>query len=152
MGNLNLTVNGLSRSFQIANDDKLLNVLRDNGIKSVKGSCKTASCGNCTVLIDGTPVLSCSYLAIRAEGKEVTTVEGILDEVKNLVEFFNQEGAIQCGFCNSSAILTTYAMKKELGSNLTDNQINHYLNGNLCRCSGYASQKRAIKKFLGGKK
>mmetsp|Transcript_25946 Transcript_25946/g.12264 ORF Transcript_25946/g.12264 Transcript_25946/m.12264 type:complete len:153 (-) Transcript_25946:806-1264(-) len=152
MINLNFKLNGLNKSIQTYPDESLLNVLRANGIKSVKGSCQTASCGNCTVLVDGKPILSCSYLAARCEGKSITTIDGILDKVSDLIKYFNEEGAIQCGFCNHSLVLTIYAMQKELGKDLTDDQIRHYLNGNVCRCSGYLSQMRAIKKYLGGEK
>ena len=152
MDRLEIKLNGKNRELFINTDDSLLNVLRANGVKSVKGSCKTASCGNCTVLVEGKPILSCSYLAKRAQGKEITTIEGVQNEVADLITYFNEEGAIQCGFCNSSVVLTIYAMTNDLGCDITDEQIRHYLNGNVCRCSGYLCQMRAIRRYLGGLK
>jgi len=147
---LNIILNGKSKSFEITPDEYLADTLRDNGITSVKRSCDTSSCGACTVLLDGSPILSCSFLAYRAEGKNITTVEGISLEAENFFKFMNQEGAIQCGYCSPALALTVFAMTKKLGANLTDEQIRHYINGNLCRCSGYVSQMRAIKSYLGG--
>lgn len=144
---INLTVNGAKKSFDIKADEFLLEVLRRNGYLSVKKACDTGSCGVCTVLIDGKPTLSCSFFAIRADGKDITTVEGISEEDKVIGEYLVEEGADQCGYCSPGLILTVAAMKKEL-KNPTKEDVSHYLNGNLCRCTGYIGQLRAIMKYM----
>lgn len=143
-----LKINGRERRLQIDPNDYLLDTLRANHYTSVKRGCETSSCGVCTVLLNGAPVASCSYLTAKADGCEITTVEGIEDEAKHLAMLFGEEGADQCGYCNPSMALTVYAMKQELESP-TDEAIRTYLVGNLCRCTGYVAQHKAIKKYLG---
>lgn len=144
---IELMINGQAEAFQVRPDEYLLETLRNNHFYSVKQGCETTSCGVCTVLVNGKPVPSCSFLSVRADGQEVTTVEGIEGEAKKLAEFFGDEGADQCGFCNPGLALAVYAMKQEL-SNPTDEEIRHYLVGNLCRCTGYIAQHTAIKKYM----
>jgi len=144
---LKLIVNGENKTFDVKPDEYLLDTLRSNNYVSVRRGCDNTSCGVCTVLVDGKPVASCSYLSLKAEGRNVTTVEGIAEEAAKLAGFFGEEGADQCGFCNPSVALTVYAMKKEL-KNPTDDEIRSYLVGNLCRCSGYMGQHRAIRAYL----
>lgn len=145
-----LNINGKINSTYIDADETLLHVLRKLGYKSVKEGCDTGTCGVCSVLIDGKPVLSCSYLAARAEGHEIVTMEGLGEEAADIITAITDEGADQCGFCGPSLVLTAYAMKKEL-KNPTDDEIKHYLAGNICRCSGYEGQMRGIKKYMGVK-
>ncbi|MDP3129914.1 MAG: 2Fe-2S iron-sulfur cluster-binding protein, partial [Bacillota bacterium] len=102
---VNVDVNGRLRSFDVLPGAFLLDVLREAGYTSVRRGCDSTSCGICTVLVDGKPVPSCSYLAIRAEGKKVTTVEGIPEEAARLARHFGEEGADQCGYCNPSLAL-----------------------------------------------
>nr|MDA3846421.1 2Fe-2S iron-sulfur cluster-binding protein [Vallitaleaceae bacterium] len=109
--------------------------------------CDSSSCGVCTVLLDGKPIASCSYLTVKADGHSVTTVEGIAEEASLLADYFGHEGADQCGFCNPGLALTVYAMKNEL-VNPTDDDIRDYMVGNLCRCTGYIAQHEAIKKYM----
>jgi len=144
---VSLTVNGLDREFNVDPNEYLLDSLRRYHYTSVKRGCDTSSCGVCTVLVEGKPVASCSYLTVRAEGLTVTTVEGIQTEATILADLFGKEGADQCGYCNPSMALTVYAMKKEL-ENPTDEDIKEYLVGNLCRCTGYISQHKAIKAYM----
>lgn len=144
---ITFNLNNEYKEIHITPSDKLYDVLKKCGINSVKKSCGTGSCGACTVLLDGKPIASCSYLAAKVDGHSIITVEGIRDEVKKLAKFMTEEGAVQCGFCNPSLSLTVFSMKKEL-KNLTEENIDKYLVGNLCRCSGYQSQTRAIKKYL----
>lgn len=132
---------------EIAPDLLLLDLLRQKGCYSVKRGCETANCGLCTVLMDEKPVLSCSMLAARADGKKVVTLEGMQEEAKEFGGFLADEGAEQCGFCNPGFIMNVFAMIKEL-ENPTEEQINEYLAGNLCRCSGFMGQTRSILKFL----
>lgn len=144
---IKLKVNSENKVFDVKADEYLLDTLRNNNYISVRRGCDTTSCGICTVLLEGSPVASCSYLSCKADGKEVTTVEGIAEEAAKIADCFGREGADQCGYCNPSIALTIYAMKNEL-KNPTDDDIRSYLVGNLCRCSGYEGQHRAIKAYL----
>lgn len=134
-------------NFEVEKDEFLADTLRANGISSVRKGCDTTCCGLCTVWIDEKPTLSCSFLSIRASGKKVTTMEGISEEAKEFAEILVAEGAEQCGFCSPGFIMTVIAMKREL-KDPTGEEIIHYLTGNLCRCTGYMGQLRAIKKYL----
>ena len=144
---INLTVNNKKVDFDIKPYEYLVEVLRRYGYLSVKKACDTGSCGVCTVLIDGKPILSCSYYAIRANNKAITTIEGISEEGKKLGELLVEEGVDQCGYCSPGLILTVIAMKKEL-INPTEKEVSQYLTGNLCRCTGYVGQLRAIMKYM----
>ncbi len=144
---IKLTVNGKKLSLSISPDEILLDTLRDNGYLSVQRGCDTSSCGLCALWVDGKVVLSCTYLTARAANKEVTTLEGLEKEAKEFADFLADEGADQCGYCAPGFIMTVLAMEKEL-TNPTEEDIYHYLNGNLCRCTGYKGQIRAIKKYL----
>lgn len=145
---INLKVNGVNKTFLIEPHEYLLDVLRRYGYQSVRRGCDNTSCGVCTVLLDGSPVPSCSLLAARVDQREVTTVEGIEREAEKLAHYFGELGADQCGFCNPSMALTVYALKKE-NKNASEEEIKSYLVGNLCRCTGYVAQHEAIKKYLG---
>ncbi len=144
---VNFVLNGRNVIFDIAPGEYLADTLRANHILSVKKACDESACGACTVLVDGRPILSCSYLSARVEGRSVTTVETIQDEVNQISDFFSDEGADQCGFCNTGLALTIYALQKEM-PNASDDEIRHFVAGNLCRCSGYQAQFLAIKHYL----
>ncbi len=136
---------------EIGADAVLLNVLRDLGCKSVKCGCETTNCGLCTVWIDGKSRLSCSVLAASIAGHEVTTLEGVAEEAEEFGSFLAGEGAEQCGFCSPGFIMNVLAMFRELDSPGID-EIKEYLAGNLCRCTGYMGQLRAIQKYMQAKK
>lgn len=140
-------LNGKSVTASIEADAVLLDVVREKGCYSVKRGCETANCGLCTVLVDQTPVLSCSTLAARVNGKQVMTLEGMQEEAKAFGTFLANEGAEQCGFCSPGFIMNVLAMEKELVKP-TEEEIKEYLAGNLCRCTGYMGQLRAIHKYL----
>ena len=142
-----IKVNGRRIAEQIEPDLLLIDFLRKHGCYSVKRGCETANCGLCTVLMDNTPVLSCSVLAARADGHEIYTLEGLQEEAAAFGACLADEGAEQCGFCSSGLILSVLAMAREL-QNPTDDEIRHYLAGNLCRCTGYQGQLRAIRRYL----
>lgn len=144
-------LNGKKIQTEIEADTLLLDLLREKGCYSVKRGCETANCGLCTVLMEEKPVLSCSVLAARADGRHVVTMEGMQEEAKEFGEFLANEGADQCGFCNPGFIMNIFAMLKEL-DNPSEEEINEYLAGNLCRCSGFMGQTRSILKFLKYKK
>lgn len=144
---VNFILNGSPFKADVSEGEYLLQTLRAYHVTSVKNGCDESSCGACTVLLDLKPVLACSLLSLRVEGHAITTVEGIPDEVNKLSNLFNDEGADQCGFCNTGLALAVYALKKEL-KNPSDEEIRHYLVGNLCRCSGYQSQFKAIRRYV----
>lgn len=148
---VNFKLNGLDVSLEVKPGEYLLDSLRKYGVMSLKKGCDGSSCGVCTVLVDGHPTLSCSMLTVRVDGHEVTTVEGIQDIASKIADCFASEGADQCGYCNSAFALTIHALSKEL-KNPSDEEIKKYLVGNLCRCTGYQSQLKAVKKYLGGLK
>lgn len=144
---IEFTLNGAKARWDAAADDSLFAMLRALGMKSVKCGCETSNCGLCTVWLDGTPVLSCSVLAARVQGRSVTTLEGLQAEAACFGAYLADEGAEQCGFCAPGFIMTVLAMEREL-KNPTPEDIRAYLAGNLCRCSGYMGQMRAIEKYL----
>ena len=129
----------------------LIDFLREKGCYSVKRSCETANCGLCTVLMDEKPILSCSMLAVRIDGKKIVTLEGLQKEAEEFGTFLANEGAEQCGFCNPGFIMNVIAMLREL-EEPDEEQIKEYLAGNLCRCSGFVSQTASILKYLNYKK
>ena len=129
----------------------LFTFLRDHGCASVKCGCETSAYGLCTVFFDDTPVLSCSMLAVRADGHRVTTLEGLQEEASDFVGFIADQGAEQCGFCNPGFVMNTIALLRE-NPDPTDDEIRAYLAGNLCRCSGYEGQTRGIRAYLNAKK
>ena len=140
-------LNDILVSYDVRPDEYLSQTLRSHGIKSVKVGCNESTCGSCTLLVEGKPVMSCSVLTASIEGKHVTTVEGIQEEAAKIAHHFAEEGADQCGFCNVGYALVVYALKREI-KNPTEEQIIDYIVGNLCRCSGLQSQMNAIKAYL----
>ena len=144
---IKIKLNGKNVVDYIETDLLLIDFLRKRGCYSVKRGCETASCGLCTVLMDGKPVLSCSVLAARADGREVQTLEGLQEEAKEFIGFIADQGADQCGFCNPGFVMNTVALLRE-NPDPTDDEIRAYLAGNLCRCSGYEGQLRGIRNFL----
>ena len=149
--NITFTLNNKAVSADISPDTLLLDLVRRLGCKSVKRGCETANCGLCTVFLDEKPVLSCSVLAARADGHEVTTLEGLQKESEEFADFLAREGADQCGFCSPGLIMNVLAMERELVKP-TMEEVREYLAGNLCRCTGYAGQLRALEKYLNRKK
>ena len=125
--------------------------MRELGFLSLKQGCDTTNCGLCTVWVDETPRLSCAVLAASIQGRQITTIEGLEQEAAAFGKFLAAEGADQCGFCSPGFIMNVLAMEKEL-VNPSAEEIRHYLSGNLCRCTGYAGQMRAITQYLQIKK
>lgn len=140
-------VNDRPYEVKIKPDEYLVDTLRRLRFFSVRRGCETTSCGICTVLVDDSPVASCSYLTARAEGHRITTVEGIEEEILIIGDLMGHEGVDQCGYCNPGFALTVYSMKCKL-VNPTDDEIRSYMVGNLCRCSGYVGQHEVIKHYL----
>ena len=140
-------LNGKQTEAEVEANSLLLDVVRSLGCYSVKRGCETANCGLCTVWIDHKPVLSCSVLAARADGTHITTLEGVSGRAEEFGTFLANQGGEQCGFCNPGFIMNVLAMEDEL-TDPSEQEIKEYLSGNLCRCSGYESQLRAIKNYL----
>ena len=129
----------------------LTDMLRnDYHLTSVKKGCEVGECGACNVLIDGECFNSCIYLAIWADGKEITTLEGLLGsdgELSDIQQAFIDEAAIQCGFCTPGFVLSAVELLNE-GKYFTDDEIRVRLSGHLCRCTGYENIVRAVKKTM----
>ena len=142
-----IKVNGKLIKDDVSCDLLLIDFLRNHGCYSVKRGCETSNCGLCTVWMYEKPVLSCSILAARANNHSIMTLEGLQEEAKVFADFMANEGAEQCGFCSPGLIMNVLAMEKEL-KNPSEEEIKNYLAGNLCRCTGYMAQMRAITKYL----
>ena len=148
---IQFTLNHKKVSAEISPDTVLYDLVRSLGCASVKCGCETSNCGLCTVFLDDVPVLSCSVLAARADGRCVTTLEGLQQEAAEFGAFIADQGAEQCGFCNPGFIMNALALFRENEYPDTE-EIKEYLAGNLCRCSGYEGQLRGIQAFLAWKK
>lgn len=148
---INFWLNGAKKEAEISPDTMLLEFLRSLGCYSVKRGCETANCGLCTVLVNDKPMLSCSVLAARIDGKKVTTMEGLQAEAEEFGTFLANEGAEQCGFCNPGFVMNALALFRE-NPYPDEEEIKEFLSGNLCRCSGYEGQLRGIMNFLEAKK
>lgn len=144
---IEFTLNGKVTYAEIKDDTSLYDLLRAKGCYSVKCGCETENCGLCTVLVDGKSVLSCSMLAARVDDRDVVTLEGVQKEAEEFGMYLAGEGAEQCGFCSPGLIMNVLAMEKELVQP-EEEAVREYLAGNLCRCSGYMGQMRAIRKYL----
>jgi aerobic-type carbon monoxide dehydrogenase small subunit (CoxS/CutS family) len=145
---LELTVDGLPLSAVVEPGRTLLRVLRDDlGRTGTKEGCDDSECGACMVLIDGRPVNSCSYLALQAAGREVTTVEGLAgeDALHPLQRAFLEGGGIQCGFCTPGMLISAVALLSE-DPDPSEDAIRDALAGNLCRCTGYQPIIRAVQR------
>ena len=148
---IQFTLNHKKVSAEISPDTVLYDLVRSLGCASVKCGCETSNCGLCTVFLDEVPVLSCSVLAARVDGRSVTTLEGLQQEAAEFGAFIADQGAEQCGFCNPGFIMNALALFRQ-NSDPDEEEIKEYLAGNLCRCSGYEGQLRGIQNFLAWKK
>ena len=143
---INFKVNGVDRKVEIKDNELLLDVIRDKaGVKSVKAGCWRGECGLCTVLLEGRPVKSCLVLAIEADGKDVLTAEGLAPEgqLSPIQKAFVEKGAMQCGFCTPSFVLTAHHLL-QVNPNPTEQEIKEYLSGHICRCGTYKQMIEAI--------
>lgn len=143
---IKLNVNGKSYSVTVKATDLLLDVLRDKLLlHGTKKGCENGECGACTVLVNNEPVNSCIYLAIRADGKEIMTIEGMSkdEHLSILQKAFIHEGALQCGFCGPGMLISAKALL-DINSEPSEKEIREALAGNLCRCSGYVKIVNAV--------
>jgi xanthine dehydrogenase YagT iron-sulfur-binding subunit len=141
-----LTVNDTPQTVLVAANETLLDVLRDRlELTGTKRTCDRGECGGCTVLLDGAPVYACMLLAIRADGKKVTTIEGLArgEKLHPVQEAFVEHDGYQCGFCTPGFIMTTTAFLARNPSPTPD-EIRMALSGNLCRCGNYAKIYKAV--------
>jgi aerobic-type carbon monoxide dehydrogenase small subunit (CoxS/CutS family) len=144
--NIEVTVNGRRKRFDVEPNTLLLNLLRDGlYLKGAKYGCGIGECGACTVHLDGEAVPSCMILAVEADGRRVDTIEGLADgdELDPIQEAFIEEGAIQCGFCTPGFIMAAKALLNE-NPDPSEGEIREYLKGNMCRCTGYVNIVRAV--------
>jgi len=143
---IKLTVNGTARTAEVESRLLLVHLLRD--VLRLTGThigCDTTHCGACTVLIDGEPVKSCTVLAVQADGRELTTVEGLEQggKLHPVQEGFTQQHALQCGYCTPGMMMTGVALLRR-NAKPTEAEIRDAISGNLCRCTGYVNIVRAI--------
>jgi carbon-monoxide dehydrogenase small subunit len=144
---LSLVINGEQRSLEVEGRTLLVHALRDGlGLTGAHIGCDTSQCGACTVLVDGRAVKSCTVLALQAEGREVTTIEGLArdGELHPIQRAFVDHHGLQCGFCTPGMILTTVDLLS-LGAAPSDEEIRLALRGNLCRCTGYQGVVESIR-------
>jgi aerobic-type carbon monoxide dehydrogenase small subunit (CoxS/CutS family) len=141
-----LTVNGIAYPVELEPGASLLAAVRDAvGLTGSKEGCDDSECGACMMLLDGKPVNSCSYLALQAEGSDVTTVEGLADgrELSPLQTAFLEHGGVQCGFCTPGMLISATALL-EGNASPTEDEVRIALAGNLCRCTGYDGIVKAV--------
>jgi carbon-monoxide dehydrogenase small subunit len=144
--NVTVTINGTQRSADVEPRRLLVDFIRTNlGLTGTHIGCDTTSCGVCTVLVDGTPVKSCTMFAVQADGRSITTVEGLKQngELSAMQQAFHQEHGLQCGFCTPAMMLVGTALLEE-NPNPTEDEIRWAISGNLCRCTGYMNIVKSI--------
>ena len=146
-----LTVNGTAYPVELDPHISLLSAVRDVvGLTGSKEGCDDSECGACMMLLDGKPVNSCSYLALQADGREITTVEGLAgtENLSTLQRTFLEEGGVQCGYCTPGMLISATALLRQ-NADPSDEEIRVALAGNLCRCTGYDGIVRAVRSAAG---
>ena len=142
---ITININGEGRTAEIEDRLLLVHFIRDNnGLTGTHIGCDTTHCGACTVLLDGTAVKSCTVFAVQANGREVTTIEGMEgDALHPLQEGFMEEHGLQCGFCTPGMIMSSKHLLDK-NPNPTEDDIRWGISGNLCRCTGYQNIVKAV--------
>jgi carbon-monoxide dehydrogenase small subunit len=149
---ITLNVNGDEYPLEIEPHRTLLEVLREEiGLTGTKPNCLEGECGACTVLVDGRAVNSCLYLAVRAAGRSVVTIEGLAEGEKlhPLQAAFLELGGVQCGYCTPGFIVSTAALLAE-NPHPSDDELSRALAGNICRCTGYTNIRKAVRSVIDG--
>jgi carbon-monoxide dehydrogenase small subunit len=144
--NVSMTVNGQPRSADVEPRRLLVHFIRETlGLTGTHIGCDTTHCGACTVLVDGTPVKSCTMFAVQADGRDVRTVEGLEQngQLHPVQEGFMQEHGLQCGYCTPGMLMTSAAFL-EKHPRPSEEQIRHAISGNLCRCTGYVNIVKSV--------
>jgi aerobic carbon-monoxide dehydrogenase small subunit len=142
-----VTVNGERRSAEVEPRMLLVHFLRETlGLRGTHIGCDTSSCGACTVLMDGVPIKSCTALAVQADGREITTVEGLesAEGLHPIQTAFHEEHGLQCGFCTPGMMLSSVALLRE-NPDPSEEEIRWALSGNVCRCTGYQNIVKAVR-------
>ena len=148
---IEVTVNGKSREDAVEPRQLLVHYLRENlGLTGTHIGCDTSNCGACTIRVDGRAVKACNLLAVQADGRDITTIEGLADgdALHPLQKGFHEQHGLQCGFCTPGMIMASLDLL-ERTSEPSDGQIRHALEGNFCRCTGYENIVRAVKQAAG---
>lgn len=143
---ITITINGQTRTAEVEPRLLLVHFIRETvGLTGTHIGCDSTHCGACTVLLDGTPVKSCTVLAVQADGREVTTVEGLSQngQLHPVQEGFREEHGLQCGYCTPGMMLTAKVLLDEK-PNPTEDEIRWAISGNLCRCTGYVNIVKAV--------
>ncbi len=147
MRRITLTVNGIRHEAEVEPRELLVYVLRERlGLTGTNVGCDTSSCGACTVLIDGESVKSCTMLAVQADGREVTTIEGLAENgsLHPVQQAFHEQHGVQCGYCTPGMIMATVSLLEER-PDPSEDEIRAALEGNLCRCTGYQNIVAAVR-------
>ena len=148
---ITVTVNGTAHRVDVEPRLLLVHLLREKlRLTGTHVGCDTTSCGVCTVLLDGVPIKSCTFLAVQADGRDVQTVEGLLEggQPSPIQAAFKQEHGLQCGFCTPAMMLTAKALLAD-NSDPTEEEVRWALSGNLCRCTGYVNIVKSIQQAAG---
>ena len=146
MKRIAVTVNGERHEAEVEPRQLLVYFLREDlGLTGTNVGCDTTTCGSCTVLLDGRSVKACTLLAVQADGREVTTIEGLArdGDLHPLQRAFHEHHALQCGYCTPGMIMAAAGLIAEDGE-LTEEEIRHGLEGNMCRCTGYHNIVKAV--------
>jgi len=148
MPQVTLTVNGKSHTVEVEGRTLLVELLREKiGLTGTHVGCDTSQCGACVVSMDGKSVKSCTTLALQANGSSVTTIEGLAaadGTLHPMQEMFREHHALQCGFCTPGMVMSAIDLVEQAPDGLTEEEIRHGLEGNLCRCTGYHNIVKAI--------
>lgn len=143
---INVTLNGTSRTDEVEPRQLLVDYIRGTGNTGTHIGCDTTSCGACTVLVDGTPMKTCTMFAVQANGKSLTTVEGLKQDgaLHPIQAAFKEKHGLQCGFCTPGMMLTGAALLEE-NPEPSEDDVRWAISGNLCRCTGYVNIVKAIR-------
>lgn len=143
---ISVNINSTNIKTSVKPNESLLNMIRRLGYKGTKKGCDTGDCGSCSVIVDGVAMVSCLMPAFYADGKNITTIEGLgsISEPHPIQKAYVDAGAVQCGFCIPGMIMTTKFLL-DRNPEPSDEDIKHALDGNLCRCTGYVKQINAVK-------